>query len=57
MFYELFDTLIVFLKEFFEKVILKKKTADDSSMKNYLACKELNFLDIYMLQFDIEIFR
>ena len=36
-----FDTLIVFLKGFFEKLILKKKSADDKGMKNNKACKEL----------------
>ena len=36
------DTLVVFLKEFFEKVNYEKKFADDNkSMKNYPACKLL----------------
>ena len=35
--FKLFDTLIMFLKEFFEKIIFEKKTADDKSMKNYQA--------------------
>ena len=34
-------TLMVFLKECFEKVILKKVSNDNKSMKNYSACKEL----------------
>ena len=35
-------TLIVFLKEFFEKVNFEKRSADDNkSMKNYPACKDL----------------
>ena len=37
-----FDTLIVFLKEFFEEVNFEKKSAYDcKSMKNYPACTEL----------------
>ena len=35
------DTLIVFMKEFFEKVNLKKNSADNNkSMNNYPVCKE-----------------
>ena len=38
--YKLFDTLIVFLKEVFEKAYFDKKSADDNiSMKNYPACR------------------
>ena len=37
---KLFDTMIVFLKEFFEKVNFDK----NKSMKNYPACKEVNCL-------------
>ena len=36
----MFDTLMVFLKEFFEKVNLEKKLVDNN-MKNDPACKEL----------------
>ena len=37
-----FDTLMVFLKEFFEKVDFEKKSVDDKkSIENYPACKEL----------------
>ena len=35
-----FDTLIVFLKEYFEKVILKKVGRRQQSMKNYQACEK-----------------
>ena len=36
-----FDSLIVFMKEFFEKVNFEKKSVNDNkSMKNYPACKE-----------------
>ena len=40
-----FDTLIVFLKEIFEKksVSFEKKSADNKNMKSYQACKELIF--------------
>ena len=41
---KLFDTLIVFLKEFFEKDHFEKKSADDKSLKNYPACNELREL-------------
>ena len=34
-------TLSVFLKEFLEKTNYDKKSAEDRSMKNYPACKEL----------------
>ena len=39
-----FDTNIVFVNFFFflTKLILKKISADDKSVKIYLACKELN---------------
>ena len=37
-----FATLIDYLKEFFEKLILKKSADNIKSMKNYPACKELN---------------
>ena len=37
-----FDTLIVFLKEFFENVNFEKRSSDNNkSMKNYPTCKEL----------------
>ena len=36
-----FDTLMVFLKEFFQKLIFKK-SADNKKKQNYPACKELN---------------
>ena len=37
-----FDTMIVFLKEFFEKMNFEKKvSADDNKSINYPACKEL----------------
>ena len=43
---KLFDTLMVFLKEFFKKVDVEKKSADDNkSMKNYPVCKELSIID------------
>ena len=32
---KLFDNLIVFLKEFFEKVDFEKKSADDKILQNY----------------------
>ena len=38
---KLFDTLMVFLKEFKKKQILKKKSADDKKWKDFPACKEL----------------
>ena len=34
---------MVFLKEYFKKLILKKAD-DNNSRKNYPACKELNFM-------------
>ena len=38
-----FPLWMVFLKEFFENVDFKKKTADDKkNMQNYPACSELN---------------
>ena len=38
---KLVDTLIVFLKEVFEKVnFVEKSTDDNKSMKNYPACKK-----------------
>ena len=40
---KLFDTLIVFLKDYFKKMILKK-SADDKNMKNYPVGNELNTL-------------
>ena len=49
-----FDTLImiVFLKEYFEKVQYEKKSADDNkSMKNYTACKELIETYYYIIDF------
>ena len=36
-----FDNLIAFLKEVFEKVILKKSADDNKIMKNYPSYKEL----------------
>ena len=36
----MFDTLIVFLKKYFEKVNFEKKSADYN--KNYPTCKELH---------------
>ena len=33
------DALIVFLKEFFEKVYFEKSADDNKSMKNYPACR------------------
>ena len=49
-----FDTLVVFLKDAFEKVILKKKSADDNESikltqraKSYL--KLFTFLRVYLL--------
>ena len=38
---KLFDTWIVYLKEFFENINFEKEGADDKSMKNYPACTEL----------------
>ena len=35
----MFDTMIMFLKE----ILKRKKSADDKSMKNYPACKEIKF--------------
>ena len=50
---KLFDTLLVFLKEFFEKVDFEKKTADNNkSMKNYPGCKELK----YIINIDLKLF-
>ena len=51
--FKLFDTLIVFLNEFFENVNFQKKSADDNkSMKNYPVCKELKiFYLIYSWHF------
>ena len=44
-----FDTLIVFLKESYEKTNSEKKSADDNkSMKNYPAC--IKFYKIKLLQ-------
>ena len=40
---KLFDTLIVFLKEFLEKLILKN-ISRQKIMKNYPACKEFTVL-------------
>ena len=37
---KLFDTLVVFLKEFCQKRLFWNKTADE--MNNYSTCKELN---------------
>ena len=37
-------TLMVFLKDFFETVNLKKKSRRQKSMQNYPACKELIFI-------------
>ena len=35
--------IILFLKEFFEKINFEKKSADDNkSMNKYTTCKELN---------------
>ena len=36
-----FGTLIVFMKEFFEKVNFEKSADDEKIMKNYPACKEI----------------
>ena len=39
----MFDTLIVFLKAFFEKVNFEKKSAEDNKgMKKYPACNDLS---------------
>ena len=38
---KLFDTLIVFLKEFFEKSNLKKVSRRQQKHENYPACKRL----------------
>ena len=43
---KLFDTLMLFLKDFSEKLILKK-SADDKKKENYPACKELKRLNIF----------
>ena len=40
------DPLMVFLKDFFEKVNLKKIPRQQESMQNYPTCKELNKFDI-----------
>ena len=43
--YKLFDTLILFLKDFFFwKSGFWRKSADNKSMKNYSACEELKLL-------------
>ena len=39
-----YDTLIVFLKEFFEKRLSLKKADDNKGNKNDPACKELNIM-------------
>ena len=44
-----FDTLIVFLKEFMKKLILKKTADDNNSMKNYPSYIELILLTIKSL--------
>ena len=45
-----FDTLKMFLIFFLKKVILKKKSADDTkSIKKYRACKEL-YLQVVQLE-------
>ena len=46
----LFDTLIIFLKELFEKVILKKKSTDKNNeiYENYQACKEIEIRKILL---------
>ena len=41
------DTLIVFLKEFFEKVNIEKSVNDNKSMTNYLVCWELT---LYLIE-------
>ena len=38
---KLFDTLMVFLKDFSKKLILKKLSRQQKSMQNYLETKEL----------------
>ena len=47
---KLFDTLIVLLKDFF------KKSANDKSMKNYPACKELKKLEKKRDDFQVRCF-
>ena len=42
--YKLFDTLIVFLKDFSQKLNLEKLSIPQKVMKNYPACSELIFL-------------
>ena len=40
---KMFDTLMVYLKEFFEKVDLEKISKQQKSMQNYPVGKELKF--------------
>ena len=50
--FELFDTMIVLLKEFFEKVHFEKNSADDKKkvMKKYPACRvNLHFYLVFEL--------
>ena len=43
----MFDTLIVFMKEFLEKDYFEQNRADDNkSMKKYPACKRVNLLSM-----------
>ena len=44
-------TLMVFLKDFFWKCLLQKKSANDKNIPNYLACKELNGFGSQPLKF------
>ena len=47
----MFDTPMVFLKIFLQKVDFEKKSADDNkSMKNYPACKELRINLVLIFQ-------
>ena len=53
----MFDTLMVFLKIFLEKVNFEKKAADDKKhVEYYPACKELidsTFFDIHNIAFHL----
>ena len=53
----MFDTLMVFLKEFFERGYFGKKSAEDNkSMKNYPACKELKSIVLIVVFSDYSFF-
>ena len=50
-------TLMVFLKEFFEKLILKKSADDKKSLQNYPVCKELNLPSFFSWKDQHNVFR